>query len=368
MRQGGRTRHGKKTDNRGRDGRVTIQPHGRVLLKHCRARRVVSGTILWSMGRSPSHVAATFSLARRLRGRGHRCVYLAPTSRLAVSVRAAGFEAVTPQLQAESDGGFRDLIDWVERGGLRALLREQAPSLVLGDVVMPHAALLACSMGLPAGLVAPLFLSTRDPGVPPSGLRRLIVPAPTCASRLRILAAWHRANLRHLCVELVLAVERRLGSRNLAGLTSRRAWRTWTPSSRVDVLLRGDGRSFLPSQLPVFVLCPEALEYPRARRSNHHYLGPCLDFEQVDPAVERFPWQAVDRRRRLVLCMLGDLVDREPRICLGFWRALVEAAQGDSGARRAPPAGCRPCDTGWRWARHPRSRARCPTAPKCAGR
>ena len=299
-----------------------------------------SGTILWSMGRLSSHVTATFSLARRMERRGHKSVYLVANPRQVEQIRSNGFDTVLPGQQTYQ-GRFRDAIDYVENGGLEDEIRRLAPDLVLADLVTPHAAFLAARNHLPAAVVAPLFLSTSDLGVPPAGLHRLIIPRDHWTSRLRIWLTWHRQNLRLRFREHRRLVERRRGAQDLTYLLSRRVLQRWWPAEqgKIDVVLKQGARTFIPQALPVVVLCPKVLDYPRRERANHHYIGPCLDLDAPDPAIARFPWSALCPDRKVVLCMLGDLVVRAPALCLRLWRALLEAVERDPNIQLVISAG-----------------------------
>ncbi|WP_437883866.1 nucleotide disphospho-sugar-binding domain-containing protein [Pseudomonas sp. LRF_L74] len=285
---------------------------------------------------------ASFVLARGLRDKGYRVLYIGP-DRCRQHVVNQGFEyevfeyARHPEEPELRDGipvteidfsgirgwwrmrSFVAFERWAEfelRGRTLKRFHQLNPLVALLDPLVWAYARLPLECGVPLISFNTSLASSFNWHVPPAFCNLLPVEPETLASRLRNGLAWSRMTLKYWLLYTLLPplFSLRLllwprGSlfRPLRRLGARICWSEYGPRLK----------------LPELVAAPSAFDFPQMLSSNDRtYLGTCVDQQRQD--VE-FDWQGIDEQKPLVYCSLGTyshVYDHGQRL----FRAVVELA------------------------------------------
>jgi UDP:flavonoid glycosyltransferase YjiC (YdhE family) len=306
------------------------------------------------------HVNGTFSLAKRLRARGHDVRYMA-WPHIQEHVRAHGWD-FTPHFPDLFPPGYmesttRQMIGHLPMKEQREILREKIrrmeiqftevlfgtdfeaqlraskADLLLVDATYPMPALAALKLGIPAALFGIVLPVGADPLVPP--LESSAPPPTGWWSRFKIRAIWN-----------FIAT----GGRGGYGGYMRKKIQEFS-QLYPELGKLCDFRTHLQHgpnvHIPVLVTCCSEFDFPRSSMENLHYIGPGVDLEREDaplpPEVEQDP-------RPLLYCSLGsqghralphlrffqavlDMVARKPD-----WRLLMVVGKKlDATSLRIPP-------------------------------
>ena len=300
---------------------------------------------------------ATFALARRLRRRGHRVIYLGiPDSE--ERVRSQGFEllpvferafprgTLEEQYASEASGqslglpGFRDRVlavcELMAQGEIERALGPLRPDLFVVASVTPWVGIGAWKTGVPVATFSSSLISVWDPAVPP--FQTALIPGRGALSRLRVRLAWRRffvlqrlfASLRLRIFDDVREFARRCGY----------------PLEAIDFRVE----TWPALRLPNLVFCPPEFDFPRQRPpAGAAFVEPSVDTERRDGEI---PWERLRDDRPLVYCALGSVAPfKYTRPALPVFQAFLDALaerpqwQGvmavgrylDAGALRCPP-------------------------------
>ncbi len=246
------------------------------------------------------HLLSCVKLAKDLRRRGHRVVYLGPAA-IAPMVEAQGFELV-PVL-GQLLGGFSRSAEIGDTGGewlgqlvrgeaLDALIERLRPeAMIVLSLFCAEALAISCRYGLPVVLWSPFCRRAETP--------RAVLVEDWLSKRLLAL----RSSDLDAYLQMVAAAGHRFSS--FQGLAQ---------------IILG---------LPELMTMPRALELPElVDDPNLHYTGTGIDLERSDAA---FPWHelpALEERpgTPLVFCSLGSQADLEPATARRFFQAVTATA------------------------------------------
>lgn len=273
------------------------------------------------------HYVSTFRLARALRARGHRIVYLA-LSKLAPLVRCEGFACVLFASDQHGDPGddeHRRFAEWLHRiegGELERCLGTAAPDLLLCDSLLWPVALRAFGLGIPTINLSGNLALPANRNVPP--LTTDLRPSDAWWSPFRVRSAWWRVRLQ------LFLDERRAGffggslrsperMHRLHGLFLRSAARVGyrCEENRTYWLTEFGPRLALPE----VTFCPAALQLPGAPDVGRRHLDDVVDRERSEDPLPA----ELDLDKPLIYCSLGGAAALYPHATRCF-RAIVAVA------------------------------------------
>jgi zeaxanthin glucosyltransferase len=308
-------------------------------------------TVVFAMLSEAGHYAGTFRLARELRRRGHRVLYLgiADFSEL---VAAQGFDFVPfaaellprgylknfatsrsatrgswpnrLRRRKSDEARFSDFLRYVTEGPLDERLRSCNPDVVLCDTFVWYVALRSLRLGLPT-LDLSIILSLHPNAVIPpvtSSLR----PRATLSSGVLVRASWTWLRLQFFFTKHLASLtlgRYRFPTRmhHLVGVFKRVA-----RSSGYD--LRENvtwwyGEMGPRLVLPEIVLCPRALQFPGGPQDRRLYLADSVDFERRE---EPLAAGALAEGRPLAYASLGSSAFHYPHAGR-FFSTFIEASR-----------------------------------------
>jgi MGT family glycosyltransferase len=246
------------------------------------------------------HFLSSVKLAKGLRGRGHRVVYLGPEA-IAPMVERQGFELL-PVFGQLLSGVSRSadvreptaawLGQLVSGEALDELLGRLRPDLMIVlSLFYPEALAVSCRYGLPIVLWTPFCRKAEVP--------RLTLVEDWVSNRLMSL----RSSDLDAYLQMVAAAGHRFSSfKDMA-----------------QIILR----------MPELIAMPRAFELPEMLdEPNTHFCGTGIDLERSD---EAFPWHelpALAARPDLpvVFCSLGSQADLEPAAAQRFFQTVAATA------------------------------------------
>jgi zeaxanthin glucosyltransferase len=269
-----------------------------------------------------SHGLATLEIARTLRSAGHSVLYVSLGIESA-AIRDNGFlqEVILTDLLSE---GLPPFLANRSNRSVHKLMREWMPMFVrrlesaLDEVVAKYGVDLAVVdrnhsyVALPlygAGVFPVIGWATlpadRRPGVPPLLSRSL--PSRSIAGRARSALEWS-----FLSAITWLSIHR-------AGVTD--IFKSLAKANNFPREQLKAGRLGWELEIPQVVMSPECFDVWPAPHPGRHYLGPCIDFERIEP---EFDWSRLVDGRPLALCALGTshLLGGD---AVGFLRRVAEA-------------------------------------------
>jgi len=300
---------------------------------------------------------ATFALARRLRRRGHRVLYLGIPD-IATRVRSQGFEflpvfepvfpqgALEEQYASEASGRSLGLPDFrrrvletcelLEQGELERALGGLRPDLFIVASETPWVGIGAWKTGVPVITFPCSLISVWDPAVPP--FSTALIPGQGLLPRLRIRWAWRRLFL----MQKLLAPLRLRVFDDVKEFARRCGY----PPEAIDFHVE----TWPALRLPNLIFCPPDFDFPRQRLpADTVFVEPSVDTERRDGEVR---WERPGDDRPLVYCALGTVAPfKVARQALPVYQAFLDALasrphwQGvlaighyvDAGALRCPP-------------------------------
>jgi zeaxanthin glucosyltransferase len=279
-----------------------------------------------------SDLNATFALARKLQGKGHRVCY-ACIPDTEERIRSQGFHFVplftgvfplgtlAGQYADEAAGKYlgtsginervRAMCELCREGELAKATRGFAPDLFIVSNHLPWAGIDAWKTGMPVLMLASLIVSTPDSLSPP--IYSATIPGSTFATRIKVRLEWWNAKFRLLLLERVSGrLKTSLYLKDLAVATG-------FPASKINF----DALPWPRLPLPELVVFPKCFDFPRAAPiKGAYYAEPAVDVERKD--ID-FPWERLDGRP-LVCCSLGSIVTYKYLAqTRRFFQALLDA-------------------------------------------
>jgi MGT family glycosyltransferase len=253
----------------------------------------------------PSHIGATFGIAKALKSRDHKVKYLAPPDFEELITNqgldyAPLCEELMPKGSCQESGtpftnwdlGLK-LFQMICKGELDDVIRESHPDLFVVDSYAQHMALIGYKLGIPTALLSPTMPRARDPWVPP--VTAPVVPNSSF-SKLRARLSWYKHDLRRFYTKL-------RGKR--IQFIEQIALSTNYPLSEID----RRGIDPVLRLIPELILCPKEFDLPRFRVENFlHYVGAYTDLERKEDL--EFPWEEIKPDKSLIYCSLGTLSHR----------------------------------------------------------
>ena len=212
--------------------------------------------------------------------------------------------------------------------GFAAALQELDPDLVIVDMELHVAVMVAVSLGLPVMLAIVWFSVFHAPGLPPMNSK--LLPGDGWTHDLRVRWAWARTRLERGWLEWRARLGTHGGARplgairfdthnvdDLGAVARARGFDQARGVSRRDWL-----RPWVYPELPILAFNLWELEFPHRPHPNLHYVGPMVARERrelrTDPASRGALDELLERRRRhpdrpLIYCSLGSYwsADRE---------------------------------------------------------
>jgi len=255
---------------------------------------------------------ASFALARKLQGRGHRIFFLTIPDTEG-SVRAHGFDWLpsfnqvfpkgelekqsTSEIQGKAYGAaefkarLRGMCELLRNNEISRATRAINPDLLLVSSGMPWVGIAACKTGFPVIQFSSTLISVEDWSVPP--FRTNLVPDDSLLSPIRIMLAWKKLFLR-----------RRFRNRawDISSELKALAHDCGFPRDKIDFSVETWPRLLLPE----LVFCPKELDFPRRKiPEGAFFVEASIDVQRKD---DSFPWSRLDERRPIVFCALGSLL------------------------------------------------------------
>lgn len=298
-------------------------------------------TVLLSLLSEEGHLNPTYKVARGLRDRGHRVLYLASED-LKEPVGRQGFELVPLFPDLEPAGfleqqrarrrqarGLRQTLReirghtahrrsffgrWLD-GSAERLLADIGPDLVIADSLFPLMALAAHRLGIPVVLLNVVLPGEPELGIPPAD--SALVPAEDLAGRLRVALTWRKSLFESRLSQLAARI---LGcDEDYPGVLRAVARRSGLPPERIA------GPVLRPVlRLPEIVLCPRELDFPHPEIPDRHYVEPSID---LDRAPRPFPWERIDPAKTLIYCSMGSQAFRAGK-AMDVIRLAIDAVRG----------------------------------------
>jgi zeaxanthin glucosyltransferase len=261
-----------------------------------------------------SDLNATFALARKLHGAGHR-VHYACIPDVEQRIRAQGFdfvpifssvfprETLAKQAANEAAGKYlgavginarvKAMCELCRDGELTKATQHLHPDLFLVSNHLPWAGVEAWKTGLPVIMFSSIIEFAYDPMVPPGGSDT--IPSSRLMSRAGVWWEWRKLKLRgKLLVRLSGLWRSAAYLKNLAVAMG-------YPVSKIDFGVTPWPRLLLPE----LIFFPEWFGFRRARPlKGAFYVEPSVNTDRKD---KDFPWDKLDGRP-LVYCSLGTLI------------------------------------------------------------
>lgn len=292
-------------------------------------------TLAFIMHFHTGHLIATFGLAKNLKQAGHRIFYLSILDRENFIIDQ-GFEffpiledtypkesVVTKSKQDEKTNKeknkpkknskirniqftlnalreetikYQGLVDFLSKKKLDKALEIIKPDLVLADYDIPQMALAVYQAGFPVIQIIPNFVTTRAPNVPPSSTA--IVPSHSTLSKLNISFSWYKLLLIKSLLTKILELFGVVPA--ILSELKKTAAQCNFPLEKID-----NNTSFFPVvKMPLLILCPQELDFPRELDQDNHYLGYELVLSNNSVEKDPFPWEKLDPKKTLVYCSL----------------------------------------------------------------
>ena len=258
-----------------------------------------------------SDINSTFALARKLRNRGHRVIYLCIPD-VEQRIRAQGldfipiFDRVFPQgsiaeydarqARGEDTGTrtfearFEGMCEDLRKGEIEKSMKGIQADLFLTSSGMPWVGIAATRMGVPVISFSSTLISVFDSRVPP--FRSDSMPPESLYSRIRVFVTWQALFLRRW---LFPRVSISPGLKALARSCN-------YPVDRIDFKVETWPRLLMPE----LVFCPEDFDFPRTKNPDGAYfVEASIDTERSDT---QFPVERLIEGRPLIYCTLGTVV------------------------------------------------------------
>jgi len=303
------------------------------------------------MHEGPGHHTGTFRLARALRARGHRVLYLGAPDAEELIARC-GFEFVTfasdilppgyRKTRAQQSFGkgilarlrqrisdetlFSKYLERIETGELDECLAACNPDVVLCDTFMWRIALRAIRLGLRTINVSCCISSHENALIPPSIYG--IAPGTTFFSMLLVACSW---KWMRLCFFFSKLVASRLFGAYRAPARMHHLLDEFRRMAKAAGYEVKENKSYWFGEygprliLPEIVLCSEAFQFEGGSRSEsaRMYLGDCIDDERQEDKLPVGSY--LDEDKPLVLCSLGTDAGFYPH-SRRFFEAVREAS------------------------------------------
>jgi zeaxanthin glucosyltransferase len=253
----------------------------------------------------PSHIGATFGIAKALRSRGHEVKYLAPLDfQDLITNQGYDFmplcEDLLPKGACQPAGAFLNnnavklkLLQMVCKGELDNVIGRGQLDLFVVDSYAQQMALIGYKIGIPTVLLSPTIPRARNSWVPL--LTAPLVPK-SLLSKLKVRLSWYVHDLFRFYL-----MARGMRQQPLHQIAISANY----PVDQIDT------RGFFPvlKLIPELILCPEAFDLPRSRVENFmHYVGAYTDLQRKDGL--EFPWEKINPDKPLIYCALGNLSHR----------------------------------------------------------
>jgi zeaxanthin glucosyltransferase len=299
--------------------------------------------IVLAMHCEEGHSNSSFGLAKRLRDRGHRVIYLGlmDASKL---VLAQGFEFVPFAEDILPEGALResaaDRRHWWQRrldnerlfaeflrrfsnGHLDQRLLSSEPDLLLCDTCVWYVAMRAMFLGIPTVNIATSLAGHPNPYTPPIVYSR--IPEPSWLGRMQVRADW-------LWMRCQFVFTKRLASILLGRFRSpsrmHHLMDEFLKLARRSGIACKENRGYWFSEigprmvLPEIVLPPSSFDFPHTPGIGRRYLGDFVDLSRKEDATVL---EELDPQKPLLYCSLGSAARYYPH-SRHFFRTVVAAS------------------------------------------
>jgi UDP:flavonoid glycosyltransferase YjiC (YdhE family) len=294
--------------------------------------------IVVAMHHEEGHCNGSFGLAKRLRDRGHKVIYLGLMDARKVVIEQ-GFEFVPLAEEILPEGALLESTEpltgslpdprryWRRRvaserlfarfvrtfsnGHLDQRLLSAKADVLLCDTCVWYVGLRATMLGIPTVNIATSFASHPNPYIPPFVCAR--VPQPTWWGRMKVRADWLWLRGRFVFTKRLASIllgRFRSPSRmhHLTGEFLRLAKRSRTASN--SRFASKENRSYRFTEigprmvLPEIVLPPRSFDFPHPPGVDRVYLGDFVDLRRKEDATLL---KELDPEKPLVYCSLGSV-------------------------------------------------------------
>ncbi|HEY3439517.1 MAG TPA: glycosyltransferase [Paludibaculum sp.] len=300
--------------------------------------------IVFAVHCGAGHTNSSFSLARQLRDRGHRVVYLGLAAARPLVVQN-GFEFVpfaediVPETAYQPTAGpglswwrrrlaeerlFASFLERCSNGELDRLLLSCHPDLVICDSLVWYIGLRSQYLGIPTLGLSVFLASPPNSHVPPVLYPR--VPRDSWWSRMQVRADWWGMRWRFfftksLVPRLWSAYRFPTRMHHLTGEFKRLARRSGLACKEGHTYWAGIVGPHL--MLPEIVMCPRAFDFGGAGVAGQRYLGGMVDAGRLEDSSLL---EGLDPEKPLVYCSLGSDAHFYPH-SEHFFRTVCAAAE-----------------------------------------
>ncbi len=308
-------------------------------------------TVAFAMLPEAGHYIGTFRLARALRERGARVVYIGLAdfepvakkqgfeyARFAEDLLPPGYVERFVASQEKPVRGlrrrwrkrraderlFEAYLRCIEEGELDSCLQACAPDVLLCDTFVWYVALRALRLGMPVVNLSIILSLYPNSLVPP--LVFAMRPGQTPLEPLRIRAAWWWLRLKffftkRLASQLLGWYRFPTRTHHLVDVFRRVAMRSGYPCVEGCTYWFGEMGPRLI--LPEIVLAPRAFQFERCPEDDRRYMGDIVDLDRREDPLDE---GAIDPSKPLVYCSIGTSPSFYPHAGR-FYSAVVKASE-----------------------------------------
>ena len=307
--------------------------------------------IVLAMHCEEGHGNASFGLAKHLRSRGHRVIYLGLMDSRKLVIEQ-GFEFVPFAEDILPEGALRESMEshagsppnlrrrWQRRlanerlfaeflrrlsdGHLDKRLLSCKPDLLLCDACVWYVGLRALFLGIPTINLSISLPGRPNPHIPPYIYSR--IPNSSWWGRMQVRADWFRLRCQFIFTKRLASI---LFGRFRSPARMHHLTGEFLRLARRSGIRRKENRTYWFSEIgprlvvPEIVLPPQSFDFPHPPVIERRHLGDFVDLTRKEDAILL---QALDQKKPLVYCTLGSASRFYPHAS-HFFRTVIAASR-----------------------------------------
>jgi zeaxanthin glucosyltransferase len=299
---------------------------------HCDSKRARGLNIVVAIHHEEGHCNASFGLARRLRDRGHRVIYLGLMDARKLVIDQ-GFEFVPFAEDILPEGAVREsadpslfarFLEALSNGHLDQRLLSCQPDLLLCDTCVWYVAVRALYLGIRTINIAVTLASYPNPHVPPFVSTR--IPRASWWGRMQVRADWLRLRCQVVFTKRLASIL--LGRYRSPSRMHHLTGEFLKLATRSGITCK-ENRTYWFSEmgprmiLPEIVLPPRSFDFPYPPGMRRRYLGDFVDLGRQEDATLL---EQLNPEKPLVYGSLGSVPGYYPHSGR-FFRTVVAASR-----------------------------------------